>query len=205
MITIKEFCERHRACDDDMQWAINNCSDMKDVWNKAKPELLLWIATRPEVLTDKELKLFAICAARQVQHLMTDQRSINALDVAVRYLNGVATESELASASVAARDAIRDTKDAARDAARAAALASVAASSSGRPAASSAMDAATEAARAAAWDAMNPAKAATWVAARSAPMGERAGWAVAREAARSATMELQARYLRFNCKPVFEI
>ena len=34
---------------------------------------------------DKEWRLFAVWCARQVQHLMTDIRSINALDVAERF------------------------------------------------------------------------------------------------------------------------
>ena len=50
---------------------------------------------------DKEIRLYAVWCARQVQHLMTDQRSIDALDVAERYANGEATQDEL----YAARDA----------------------------------------------------------------------------------------------------
>ena len=55
---------------------------MQEVWDTAKPEWLIWVAVQPDVLTDKELRLFAVFAARQVQHLMTDSRSIAALDVA---------------------------------------------------------------------------------------------------------------------------
>ena len=73
---------------------------------------------------DREIRLFAVDCARQVQHLMTDPRSLAALDVAERFANGLATSEEL---------------DAARDAARAAARAA-------------AWDTARAAARAAAWD-----------------------------------------------------
>ena len=52
---------------------------------------------------DKEIRLFAVWCARQVQHLMTDKRSLDALDVAERYANGASTEVELVAA--AARDA----------------------------------------------------------------------------------------------------
>lgn len=44
---------------------------------------------------NRELRLFAVWCARQVQHLMTDPRSIAALDVAERYANGLATDEEL--------------------------------------------------------------------------------------------------------------
>jgi hypothetical protein len=67
---------------------------------------------------DKEWRLFAVWCARQVRHLMKDSRSLNALDVAERFANGLATEDELKAAWDAAGDAAWD---AAGDAARAAA------------------------------------------------------------------------------------
>ena len=67
---------------------------------------------------DREIRLFAVWCARQVQHVMTDQRSLDALDVAERYANGEATEKEMDAARSAAADA---TDWAARAAARAAA------------------------------------------------------------------------------------
>ena len=89
----------------------------------------LWCC-RTEPQYAKEWRLYAIWCARQVQHLMTDPRSLSALDVAERYASGQATEPELAAAGAAARDAARDAaraaawaaaRDAARDAAGAAA------------------------------------------------------------------------------------
>ena len=82
---------------------------------------------------DLEARLYAIWCARQVQHLMTDPRSLAALDVVERHAHGRATDAELSAA-----------RDAARDAARAAAWAAA------RDAASAA---AWDAARDAAWDA----------------------------------------------------
>ena len=67
---------------------------------------------------DREIRLFAVWCARQVEHLMTDERSKNALNVAERHANGEATDEELAAARDAARAAAWD---AAGDAARAAA------------------------------------------------------------------------------------
>ena len=90
---------------------------------------------------DREIRLFAVWCARQVQHLMTDPRSLIALDVAERFAEGVATTEELAAACEAAWDAAKD-------------AASAAASATARGAASAAASAAARgAARGAAWDA----------------------------------------------------
>jgi hypothetical protein len=78
---------------------------------------------------DKEKRLMAVAFAREVQHLMKDQRSIAALDVAERFANGEATQEEL-NAARAAADAARAAAAAAyaaTDAARASAAARVAA------------------------------------------------------------------------------
>ena len=109
---------------------------------------------------DKEKRLFAVWCARQVQHLMTDSRSLAALDVAERFAFGDATRTELdaaQSAAQAARDAARDAAwSAARDAAWDAAWA-----------------AARDAARAAARDAASDAASdAAWAAARDAQSNE---------------------------------
>jgi len=62
----------------------------------------LWCC-RAEPDRAKEWRLFAVWCARQVQHLMTDPRSITALDVAERYAHGQATDEELAAAGADAR------------------------------------------------------------------------------------------------------
>jgi hypothetical protein len=56
----------------------------------------------------REWRIFALWCAREVQHLMTDPRSINALDVAERYANGDATLKDLDAAVAAAVDAALD-------------------------------------------------------------------------------------------------
>ena len=62
---------------------------------------------------DKELRLLAVSFARQVQHLLTDPRSISAIDVAERFANGLATQDELDAASAAASAAAVTTAGAA--------------------------------------------------------------------------------------------
>ena len=56
---------------------------------------------------DKEWRLFAVWCARQVQHLMTDPRSVAALDIAERSANGEVTTKALDAARAAAWDAAR--------------------------------------------------------------------------------------------------
>ena len=62
---------------------------------------------------ESEARLYAVWCARQVQHLMTDQRSLDALDVAERHANGDATDEELAAAWGAAWGAAWDAAKAA--------------------------------------------------------------------------------------------
>ena len=183
-MTIKEFMDKHSACPDGRAWAEATCETMDDVWRWARPDWLLWVATRRGVLTDRELRLFAVWSASQVQRLMTDSRSLAALDVAERHANGEATDEELAAAGAAARAAARAAAwaaagDAAGAAARAAAWAA-------------AGDAAGDAAGAAAW-------AAAGAAARAAAGA--AAWAAAGAAAWAA----QAEWLRSYASPRWEV
>ena len=57
---------------------------------------------------DREIRLFAVWCAGQVQHLMIDQRSLDAMDVAERYALGKATEDELTASRNAAWAAVWD-------------------------------------------------------------------------------------------------
>ena len=94
---------------------------------------------------DREIRLFAVWCARQVQHLMSDYRSVEALDVAERFANGEVSDVELAAARDAAWDAARDAAGAAAGAAEDAAAWAAARAA--------AWAAAGAAARDAAWDA----------------------------------------------------
>ena len=47
---------------------------------------------------DREKRLFAVKCARRVQHLLKDQRSVNAIDVAEAHANGLASDEELRKA-----------------------------------------------------------------------------------------------------------
>ena len=148
-MNIKDFCDTHEACAEGRQWALENCKNMQEVWQTAKPEWLIWVAMCPGVLTEKERRLFAVWAARKVQHLMIDKRSIAALDVAERYAHGNATVDEM----IAAREAAVRAEEA--GAAQAAAIATAKAATG-------------EAAKAAMWAVRAAVRATTCEAARSA-------------------------------------
>ena len=96
------------ACEDAVKWCEGK--SLQDAWDSAtRSDWMFWLLINQEnEATDKELRLIAVKCARQVQHLMTDQRSINALDVAEKFASGEATEEELAAAWAAARAAARD-------------------------------------------------------------------------------------------------
>ena len=182
-MSVLEFCDRHVACSQGREWALANCRDMDHAWETLSPEWLIWVGTRRGVLDDRNLRLFAVWCARQVQHLMTDPRSVAAVDVAERFANGDATAEELkaarAAAWAAAGAAAWAAAGAAADAAGAAAVAAAGA------AADAARDAAARDARAA---------GAAGAAARAA------AWA----AAWHQSLKLQAEWLRANAKPNWE-
>ena len=102
---IADFCDTHDACYFGKSWAVNNCDSMHEVWLTARPDWLIWVATSPGVLPERDLRLFACWCVRQVWHLLTDERSKNAVIVAEKYAVGEATAEELAAACVAAKSA----------------------------------------------------------------------------------------------------
>ncbi len=125
-----------------------------------------------EGLSEAQLRLFAVRCARRVQHLMTDPRSVAALDVAERYAKGGATDDEL-SAALAAAWAARDASWAARAEASAARdAASAAARAVARAEVWAAEAAARDAASAASWAASWAARTEALAAAGAAELAE---------------------------------
>ena len=167
-LTPKDFCDATDACQKGREFA-EKYNTMAEVWDACpRADWMLWILTAIEApVNGKTERLFAIwCARHTPMHdgrttsvLLTDPRSVAALEVAERCAHGDATTEELAAAWVAAGDAAWAAAwvaagDAAGDAARAAAGA--AAWAAARAAAG---DAAGAAARAAAGDAAEAAQA----------------------------------------------
>jgi hypothetical protein len=147
-------------CLDHVLWALRCLPDPSRLWRK-----------------------YAVWCVMQVDHLLPDQRSMDALDIAWSHSDCWATDAELAAARAEAKDAAIDAKAAARDASDAAEAAALAA-------ATDAALAAAEAARYAAWAAASLARDAVWAAAEAASSdardAARAAWVSANDAARAA-------------------
>ena len=131
-----EFCRVTEACEGGRAFALQYAS-MAEVWDRCpRVDWLLWITNkvgqRPD---DRTLRLFAIWCARNTPlgdgrvtgDLLTDPRSLAALEVAERYAHGQATAEELSAAEDAAWAAAWDAKAAPWNAARDAAWAAKAA------------------------------------------------------------------------------
>ncbi len=92
---------RGKAAADDEEFPLSEAFESNSL------EDVIWaLRCLPE--HDRLWRKFAVWCARQVQHLMTDERSINALDVAWRHSNGEATDEELQAARAAATAARDD-------------------------------------------------------------------------------------------------
>ena len=92
MLTIQEYCDKHNACRSGREWALENCKDMQEAWDKCERHNLIWIAKRS--CSTIELQEFALFCANQVRHLLKDQRSIDCLDANRKFLNGEITKEE---------------------------------------------------------------------------------------------------------------
>jgi len=109
----------------------------------------LWVIMRSDLVSDKLMRLFAAWCARQVQHLVQDDRSIKAIDASEAFANGLSTKEELCAAWNEAWDAAWDAaSDVALGAARDAAL-----GTARDVARDAALSVAWDVARCAAWDA----------------------------------------------------
>ena len=119
MSALSDFLDKHDACDEGRDWALaTGCETVAELWlrDDLRSDWRVWLACR--VLPDNLLRKFACRCVREVWHLLTDERSRNAVEVAERHADGLATDDELAAAWAAARAAAMDAaRDAAMDAA----------------------------------------------------------------------------------------
>jgi len=145
-ISIQDTLRKLGACNDAKEWA-------KD---KTWPEIfetchrgdwLLWLYRRTNPDNLKELMRTKAHCALTVRHLMKDQRSINACEVALKFADGQATREELNAYAADAADAAAYAAYTADAYAAAAAYAAYAAADAAYDAADSAYAAADSAAK----------------------------------------------------------
>ena len=101
---MKEKLEKLGACNEAIKWASTQ-PDYKTAWqNCERGDWMLWLAKALNV-DDRKLTLAKYHCVNQVRHLMEDQRSIDALNAALKYANGEINEDELNTAATDAADA----------------------------------------------------------------------------------------------------
>ena len=122
---MKELLKKLNACQPAREWADDKT--IEEIWATChRGDWMLWLARKLNI--DKRVLILAKGhCANTVRHLMKDERSIAAVDMAIKYGEGNATDSELAAAADAAYDATADAYDAAADDAYAADYAAAAA------------------------------------------------------------------------------
>ena len=99
------------ACGEGMEWLADQTAE--DAWATCqRGDWMLWAGSRCGVDL-QTITITKVKCARLVQHLMQDQRSLDALDVAEQFALGNATRKQLAAAAAAATYAAYDAANAA--------------------------------------------------------------------------------------------
>jgi hypothetical protein len=104
-MTIKEFCNKHRACAEGSKWAkACGANTMQELWvrDDLRHTWRMWIMERKGVLSRNECIRFACWSVRQIWPMLTDARSRNAVLVTEAFLDGKATIKEVGDAAAAA-------------------------------------------------------------------------------------------------------
>lgn len=105
---IINFLQKYNAYKKIFRWEMKNITCLQDIWDKAPPECLIWLATRKDVLTNNDLHEFGLWSVEQIKHLIIDKRSLNALRVKRLWLDGKVPDDKLKEARTTAWDATWD-------------------------------------------------------------------------------------------------
>ena len=105
-----EWLRKNDACTEGYAWAIAECANLREVWDTARPDWLVWVATREGVLGDRTLWEFACWCAEQalpswVAVCPDDERPQQAIEARRGWLRGEVSDDELSAARSAARSA----------------------------------------------------------------------------------------------------
>lgn len=102
---IQKLLTKLDACENACKWA--GKKSWKEIFETChRGDWLLWLYRATNQGDLRKLTLAKAHCANTVRHLMKDDRSIAAIDVAIRFGNGEATEDELRTAAVAAAAAV---------------------------------------------------------------------------------------------------
>ena len=156
--TLKEFLKKNNACEDGYLFA-KDLTLEEFLATCHRGDWILWLFAKSNPKSIRELTLAKGHCVNTVRHLMEDERSLRAVDVAIEFGEGRATKKELDSAYAAA-DAAADSAYAAAYAAAAPAYVAAYTAADSAYVAASAADAAAAPAYAAANVAANAAAAA---------------------------------------------
>lgn len=114
MISINFFFFKHKGGREFKEMIPSNCQTMKELWNIAASECVIWIATRPGVLDATTLRIFVEWCTAQVKPNLTNERNHDSLDVTdvstLRFSNEQERSARLAeydAINIAKRAAIR--------------------------------------------------------------------------------------------------
>ena len=100
MKTFKQLLTELYACKEAREWAQD--MPIEEVVNTChRGDWLLWLAKKIDI-DKRKLTLAKAHCANTVRHLMKDERSTNAIDVAIMYGNGGADDEQLKAAAAAA-------------------------------------------------------------------------------------------------------
>lgn len=110
--TLEAFLKQHNVCGDGFEFA-KDLTLEQFLKTCKRGDWILWLFFRTNPNSFTELTLAKALCANTVRHLMKDERSINAIDIAIKFGQGLATQDELADAAADANEAANDADEAA--------------------------------------------------------------------------------------------
>ena len=119
MSSFKNFLVELSACSDAKQW-VNDKTWLESFSSCERGDWMLWLYKKTMKNDEESLRRLTLAkaeCAKTVLHLMKDQRSKTAIEIAIKFGNGEATREELDAAAYAAAYAAYAAADADADAA----------------------------------------------------------------------------------------
>jgi len=96
----KDIIKKFNPCQSAIDWLEDRTVE-EMVKDCHRGDWLIWLASKTKIDL-KTLTLARVKCVRTVQHLMTDKRSLDALDIAEKFANGDASKDELTTATAVA-------------------------------------------------------------------------------------------------------